>query len=165
MSASRNARLEIIVCITAIVCVLAVILGRAEHVADDSLRQSVTTAAAHFQAGLSLLQARSRLSSSEPLNALGYPTGRSGRLQNDGDCETVWERVMQTPAAEVKSVFVENSDGSGDRCEYLFMDNRPDDTPAMRILYWPQGSMAAVVAVHQRLLNVAHGGHVHVDLG
>ncbi|NJN52927.1 MAG: hypothetical protein HC809_15375 [Gammaproteobacteria bacterium] len=161
----KSARLEMLVAVTALVCLLAVILGRAQAVSDDSLRQAVTTAASHFHAGISLLQARNRLASERPLNGLGYPTGVSGILQNDADCEAIWVRVMNSADGGVKGVFVENHDGGGDRCEYVFVHGSAESSSAMRILYWPQGSMAAVVTVDSRLLNVPYGEHIYVDLG
>lgn len=161
----KSARLEILVSATAVLCVLAIVLGRAERVSDSSLAQAVSSAAAHFQAGLSILQVRSRLQGAPPLNALGYPTGLDGELTSDGDCESIWNRVMNDAAAGVVVPrFVDDHDGGGDRCEYVFFDG-VDSGEGMRILYWPDGSMAAVVTVDQRLLKVPHGGHVYVDLG
>lgn len=161
----KSARLEILVCTTAVLCVLAVVLGRAERVSHNSLSQAVSSAAAHFQAGIAILQVRSRLQPAPPLNALGYPTGLDGELASDGDCQSIWNRVMNEAAAGgVEPRFVDDHDGGGDRCEYVFFDGTDTGT-GMRILYWPQGSMAAVVTVDQRLLNVPHGGHVYVDLG
>jgi hypothetical protein len=161
---AKTARLEILVSITAILCALAIVLGRARDVSDDYLRQTVTTAASHFQAGISLLQARSRLATSEPLNDLGYPTGAMGQLRSDADCDAIWRRVMQVTDIMTRARFVADHDGSGDRCEYEFF-SAVDGRPTMRILYWPMGSLTAVITVDQRPVDVPYGGHIFTDLG
>jgi hypothetical protein len=137
---------------------MGVVLARTLVVADRSQQQAIETAAAAFVAGIEMLQAESRLEDRRRLNALGYPTGRSGALLDDADCALIWgEATSNDP---VVARFVGDSN-AGDRCEYR-LDGRSESAP--RILYWPLGAAADVEAPDGDL-RVTRGAHVHVVIG
>jgi len=151
----------------AVAIVLAIVFGtvvsRTLMLADRSQHQAIVTAGAHFVAGLEILQAEARLEPRRKLNAAGYPTGRSGSLNDDADCEVIWREAMQADAGPSTSRFVADADGGGDRCEYVF--DAVAAGPPIRILYWPLGAGAATVALGRETVRVVRGTHVHVELG
>lgn len=152
-------RLELFIGAIVLAVLLATVASRMVTMTHRSQHQALKTAGAHFVAGIEMLQAESRLEKHRALNALGYPTGRSGVLQDDADCETIWRETMQSGAATVASRFVADGDGGGDRCEFELVD------PAMRILYWPLGVGAATIALGRDTIHVTRGAHVHVEVG
>ena len=151
--------LELFVGAIVLVVLLATAASRTVTMTHRSQHEALRTAGAHFVAGIEMLQAESRLEKHRSLNAVGYPTGRSGVLQDDTDCDAIWRDTMQSSAATVVSRFVADSDGGGDRCEFQLVD------PAMRILYWPLGAGAATVALGRDTIRVTRGAHVHVEAG
>jgi hypothetical protein len=156
---STRGHLELFVGVIVLVVLLATAASRTATIADHSQHQALKTAGAHFVAGIEMLQAESRLEKHHTLNAVGYPTGRSGVLRDDADCEAIWRDTMQSSTATVASRFVADSDGGGDRCEFQLAD------PAMRILYWPLGAGAATVAFGRDTIRVTRGEHVHIEVG
>jgi hypothetical protein len=78
---------------------LGAALSRMLAMADQSQARSFATAGAHFIAGIEMVQAESRLADRRKLNAVGYPTGRSGTLQDDADCRAIWREAMREEAA------------------------------------------------------------------
>ena len=156
-------RFELSVVTVALALMLGVALTRMAVLSDDSRRQALISAGAHFIAGIEILQAESRIVSRRKLNAAGYPTGLSGDLRDDADCAFIWEEVMQPGGTPLLSRFVVDADGGGDRCEYLFVDDTA--TTPTGIVYWPLGSGASAIALGRRKLRVTPGIHVHVELG
>lgn len=136
------------------------ILARTLIVADQSQRQAIESAASAFVAGIEMLQAEARLDARRKLNAVGYPTGRSGALQDDADCALIWREAVRDDAAPVAH-FVADSK-AGDRCEYALSGTAGSSA---RILYWPLGVDAKSVESSDGALRVARGVHVHVALG
>jgi hypothetical protein len=155
---STRGHLELFVGVIVLVVLLATAASRTVTMTDRSQHQALKTAGAHFVAGIEMLQAESRLVKHHTLNAVGYPTGRSGVLQDDADCEAIWRATMQSSTASVAIRFVADADGGGDRCEFQLVD------PAMRILYWPTGVGAATVALGRDTIRVTRGAHVHVEV-
>jgi hypothetical protein len=155
---STRGHLELFVGVIVLVVLLATAASRTMTMTDRSQHQALKTAGAHFVAGIEMLQAESRLVKHHTLNAVGYPTGRSGVLQDDADCEAIWRATMQSSTASVASRFVADADGGGDRCEFQLGD------PAVRILYWPMGVGAATVALGRDTIRVTRGAHVHVEV-
>jgi hypothetical protein len=151
--------LELFVGAIVLVVLLATAASRTVTLTDRSQHQALKTAGAHFVAGIEMLQAESRLDKHPTLNAVGYPTGRSGLLQDDADCEAIWRDTMRSSTASVVSRFVADSDGGGDRCEFQLVD------PVLRILYWPLGASAATVAFGRDTIRITRGAHVHVEAG
>ena len=162
MFTSRG-HLELFVGAIVLVLLLGAAAVRTQSIADRSQRQALLTAGAHFVAGIQMLQAESRLARSRKLNAVGYPTGRSGVLLDDADCDAIWRDSMQSGATTVVSRFVADGDGGGDRCEFSFVGAAADSS--QRILYWPLGTAAATVALGGETIRVTRGTHVHVEGG
>jgi len=156
-------RLELFVVVVVLALLLSVVLTRSLVLSDDSHRQALISAGAHFIAGIEMLQAESRIESRRKLNAVGYPTGLSGVLRDGADCAFIWDEVMQPGGSPALSRFVVDADGGGDRCEYLFVDDTA--TTPTGIVYWPLGSGASTVALGRTKLRVTPGIHVHVELG
>lgn len=156
-------RFELSVVAIAFALVLGVALTRMATLSDDSQRQALISAGAHFIAGIEILQAESRITTRRKLNAVGYPTGLAGVLRDGADCVFIWDEVMQPGANPLRSRFVADADGSGDRCEYLF-DDDPTTTPT-GIVYWPLGSGTSTVALGRTPIRVTRGSHVHIELG
>jgi len=159
----NRGRFELSVVTVALALMLGVALTRMAGLSDDSRRQALISAGAHFIAGIEMLQAESRIVSRRALNAAGYPTGLSGMLRDGADCEFIWDEVMQSGGNPQLSRFVVDADGGGDRCEYLFVGDTAS-TPT-GIVYWPLGSAASTVALGRRKIPVTPGIHVHVELG
>ena len=156
-------QLELFVVAIVLAALLGTVLSRVLAIADRSADQALATAGAHFVAGIEMLQAESRLPQHHKLNAVGYPTGPSGLLQDDADCQLIWREAMQASDANVASRFITDSDGGGDRCEYLFVGTTA--AAAIRILYWPLGVAATTIGLGRNTIRVAYGTHVHVELG
>ena len=142
-----------------LIVLLAMAASGTVTMSDRSQHQARQAAGARFVAGIEMLQAEARLEKHPTLNAAGYPTGRSGVLQDDSDCEAIWRDTMQASPAAVVSRFVADNDGGGDRCEFLTVE------PATCILYWPLGVGAGVVALGRDTVRVTRGTHVHVEVG
>jgi hypothetical protein len=155
--------LELFVVAIALAALLGTVASRMLTMADHTQHRALTMAGAYFIAGIEMLQAESRLDQHRKLNAVGYPTGRSGVLSDDADCELIWQQAMRASEPPAASRFVADSDGGGDRCEYLFVGTAADTS--MRILYWPLGVGAATVALGRDVIRVTRGTHVHVALG
>ncbi|HET6473017.1 MAG TPA: hypothetical protein VFG38_14325 [Pseudomonadales bacterium] len=152
-------QLEVFVVAWVAAALTALFLTRTLTVADHSQKQALESAAAAFVAGVEMLQAESRLGDRRPLNAMGYPTGRSGALRDDSDCELIWHETTQNAALVAQ--FVADTHG-GDRCEYR-LDGTAESTA--RILYWPLGADTASVESSHGLTRVVRGTHVQVDAG
>jgi len=155
----RRGRLEILIAASVLAALLGAAVGRMPRLEDDALRGRSATAAANFEAGLSLQQAESRARGDAGLNALGYPTGASGTIASAADCRSIWSRVMVDGSATVNAHFVADADGSGDRCEFVVGGHAG---AALRIVYWPLGSNAALATVAGRAVHVGAGEHVYV---
>lgn len=108
-----------------------------------------------------MLQAESRLAHRRKLNPVGYPTGRSGTLQDDADCEFIWREAMRGGHA-ANGRFVADTDGSGDRCEFRVLGTAAESP--LRILYWPMGVSAATVVLGRDTIRITRGAHVHVEV-
>jgi hypothetical protein len=162
MSPTRG-HLELYAVATVLAVLLVAVASRSLTVADRSQHQALTAAGAHFVAGIELLQAESRMERHPELNAVGYPTGRSGVLVDDADCESIWRHAMRAGDSPTAIRFVADADGGGDRCEYVLVGAVAG--ASMRILYWPLGVGAATVALGHETIRVTRGTHVHVELG
>jgi len=152
-------QLEVIVVALVLAALTGLFLTRTLIVADRSQKQALESAAAAFVAGVEMLQAESRLKDRRPLNAMGYPTGRSGALLDDSDCALIWRETTQNAALVAR--FVADTH-AGDRCEYRF-DGTAESTA--RILYWPLGADAASVESSRGRTRIVRGAHIHVDAG
>ncbi len=156
-----RARLEVFVVAITLAILLGTAVSRTLAMADRSQQRAFATAGAHFVAGIEMLQAESRLAQRRKLNAVGYPTGRSGTLQDDVDCEVIWREAMQE-GHDATGRFVADADGSGDRCEYTVIGITADSS--MRILYWPMGVSAATVVLGRDTIRITRGAHIHVEV-
>ena len=156
----RRGRVEILIAGSVLAIVLGVVLTRVPRLEDSAERGRTATAASNFEAGLALLQADSRARGSAGLNSLGYPTGLSGSLGNATDCRSIWSRVMADGDETMKAHFVNDVDGSGDRCEFVVAPK--SGGAALRIVYWPLGSNAALATVAGSAVHVGSGEHVFV---
>lgn len=159
--AAKRAQLEVLVVAVALAVLLGTVLSRTLAMADRSQQRAFATVGAHFVAGIGILQAESRLAQRRKLNAVGYPTGLSGTLQNDADCEFIWREAMQEGHAATGR-FVADADGSGDRCEYRLIGSTAESS--MRILYWPMGVSAATIVLGRDTIRITRGAHVHVEV-
>jgi len=158
----RRSRFEILIAACVLAALLGAVLGRIPRLEDDTLRGRTASAASNFQAGLALLQAESRARGDAGLNSLGYPTGPSGTIASTNDCRSIWARVMADAGEIVKSHFIADVDGSGDRCEFVVAGQTGADP--LRIVYWPAGSNAALATVAARTVHIGVGEHVFVAL-
>jgi len=152
-------QLEVFVVALILAVSMGVVLTRTLVVADRSQQQAIETAAAAFVAGIEMLQAESRLKDRRQLNAVGYPTGRTGALVDDADCALIWREA--TSNDPVTARFVGDPSG-GDRCEFR-LDGMAESSA--RILYWPLGAAAAGVDSPHGNVRVTRGAHVHVEIG
>lgn len=157
--AGTRAQLEMFAAAIALAMLLGAALSRTLAMADHSQARSFATAGAHFVAGIEMVQAESRLAHRRKLNAVGYPTGRSGALQDDADCHLIWREAMREEDA-MAGRYVADSDGSGDRCEFVVAGATSESS--MRILYWPIGVAAATVSLGRQTIRVTRGTHVHM---
>jgi hypothetical protein len=154
-----RAQLEMFVVTVGLALLLGAALSRTLAMADRTQARSFAIAGAHFIAGLEMVQAESRLAQRRKLNALGYPTGRSGALQDDADCDLIWSETMREGSVATGH-YVADSDGSGDRCEFVVAGTTAESS--IRILYWPMGATAATVSLGRETIHVMRGAHVHV---
>ncbi len=153
--------LQLFVGTLVLAALLATVASRTSTMTDRSRHQALRTAGAHFVAGIEMLQAELRMEKHRELNAMGYPTGRSGELVDDTDCTAIWRDTMQSNSMDVTSRFVADGDG-GDRCEFRFTG--PSDS-SMRILYWPLGVNADTIALAGDMIRLTRGTHVHLEIG
>jgi hypothetical protein len=158
----RRGRFELLWLAGGLAVALGIILLRVESVADATHRQMLYSTGANFSAGIAMLQAESRAKRRRDLNAQGYPTGVTGALRDDADCQFIWGEVMQPGAKATVSAFVADPDGSGDRCEFLFATRTSE--VAVRIAYWPEGNATGVLVAQGHVVQVVPGTHVHVAL-
>ena len=160
MSGTR-AQFEVFVVAIVLAILLGTALSRTLAMADRSQQRAFTTASAHYDAGIEMLQAESRLAHRRKLNSVGYPTGRSGALQDDADCEFIWREALQE-GHTATGKFVADADGSGDRCEFRLIGTTAESS--LRILYWPMGVNAATLVSERDTIRITRGVHFHVEV-